>query len=122
MVKWWRCRCPGDWVRAAKLNLQQALNTRIPNAVLNFAFKLRFKQVPAPRDCFPTSLPAADDTTSYCYMFTRLHFIFCCLLPALFSLIVVLLRVVLQLYPPPVATVVFSIICCSPLFIHLCYL
>jgi len=44
VVKWWRCRCPGDWVRAAKLNLQQALNTRIPNAVLNFAFKLRFKQ------------------------------------------------------------------------------
>ncbi|KAA0200034.1 hypothetical protein HAZT_HAZT003110, partial [Hyalella azteca] len=45
VVKWWRCRCPGDWVRAAKLNLQEALNTRIPNAVLNFAFKLRFKQV-----------------------------------------------------------------------------
>ena len=45
VVKWWRCRCPGDWVRASKLNLQQALNTRIPNAVLNFAFKLRFKQV-----------------------------------------------------------------------------
>jgi len=44
VVKWWRCRCPGDWVRAAKLNLQHALNTRIPNAVLNFAFKLRFKQ------------------------------------------------------------------------------
>ncbi|XP_064101544.1 failed axon connections-like isoform X3 [Macrobrachium nipponense] len=44
VVKWWRCRCPGEWVRAAKLNLQQALNTRIPNAVLNFAFKLRFRQ------------------------------------------------------------------------------
>ncbi|KAG0721615.1 Failed axon connections [Chionoecetes opilio] len=41
---WWRCRCPGEWVRAAKLNLQQALNTRIPNAVLNFAFKLRYRQ------------------------------------------------------------------------------
>ncbi|KAL7642995.1 UNVERIFIED_CONTAM: hypothetical protein RMT77_006284 [Armadillidium vulgare] len=44
VVKWWRCKCPGDWVRAAKLNLQQALNTRIPNAVLNFAFKLRYRQ------------------------------------------------------------------------------
>ncbi|KAK3859175.1 hypothetical protein Pcinc_034686 [Petrolisthes cinctipes] len=44
VVKWWRCRCPGEWVRAAKLNLQQALNTRIPNAVLNFAFKLRYRQ------------------------------------------------------------------------------
>lgn len=44
VVKWWRCRCPGEWVRAAKLNLQQALQTRIPNAVLNFAFKLRFRQ------------------------------------------------------------------------------
>lgn len=32
-------------MRAAKLNLQQALNTRIPNAVLNFAFKLRYRQV-----------------------------------------------------------------------------
>lgn len=48
VVKWWRCRCPGEWVRAAKLNLQQALNTRIPNAVLNFAFKLRYRQVSAP--------------------------------------------------------------------------
>ena len=47
VVKWWRCRCPGEWVRAAKLNLQQALNTRIPNAVLNFAFKLRYRQVSA---------------------------------------------------------------------------
>lgn len=48
VVKWWRCRCPGEWVRAAKLNLQQALNTRIPNAVLNFAFKLRYRQVSVP--------------------------------------------------------------------------
>jgi len=44
VVKWWRCRSPSEWMKAAKLNLQQSLNTRIPNAVLNFAFKLRFKQ------------------------------------------------------------------------------
>ncbi|KAK7019184.1 hypothetical protein SK128_018076 [Halocaridina rubra] len=44
VVKWWRCRCTGEWVRAAKLNLQQALGTRIPNAVLTFAFKLHYRQ------------------------------------------------------------------------------
>jgi len=44
VVKWWRCQFPGEYFRAAKLNLQQAYNTRIPNAVLNFAFKLRYRQ------------------------------------------------------------------------------
>lgn len=39
-VLWWRAKYPESVIRGYQLNLQNALNTRLPNPILNFCYKL----------------------------------------------------------------------------------
>ncbi|GAB0087703.1 Failed axon connections [Sergentomyia squamirostris] len=39
---WWRTKFPEQLLKGYKVNLQHALGTRIPNAVLNFCFKFSY--------------------------------------------------------------------------------
>ena len=54
--KAWRSKNPGEWLKATRLNLQQIWESKMPNLVLNMAFKMRQKQVN----------PAAAAETSAC--------------------------------------------------------
>lgn len=38
----WRAKNPGDMVNGYKINFQQSLGSKIPNAILNFLFKLNY--------------------------------------------------------------------------------
>lgn len=40
---WWRANNPGDFLKESKMNLQQALGSRIPNGLLTFLFKLKLR-------------------------------------------------------------------------------
>lgn len=42
VVWWWRTKNPDLVLKGFKVNLQQALGTRIPNGILNFFFKYTF--------------------------------------------------------------------------------
>ncbi|KAF0313666.1 Failed axon connections [Amphibalanus amphitrite] len=47
--KAWRSKNPGEWLKATRLNLQQIWESKMPNLVLNMAFKMRQKQVTSRR-------------------------------------------------------------------------
>ena len=38
----WRAKNPGEMVNGYKINFQQSLGSKIPNAILNFLFKLNY--------------------------------------------------------------------------------
>ncbi|GAB6031502.1 hypothetical protein CHUAL_009275 [Chamberlinius hualienensis] len=40
---WWRGSNPGEFLKESKMNLQQALGSRIPNGLLTFLFKLKLR-------------------------------------------------------------------------------
>uniref|UniRef100_T1IR42 Failed axon connections n=1 Tax=Strigamia maritima TaxID=126957 RepID=T1IR42_STRMM len=43
VYRWWRYNNPSKFLKATKLNVQHMMNSKIPSAILNFAFKLKFK-------------------------------------------------------------------------------
>lgn len=40
VVLWWRAKYPESVIKGYQVNLQNALNTRLPNPILNFCYKL----------------------------------------------------------------------------------
>ncbi|XP_068633091.1 failed axon connections [Battus philenor] len=40
VVMWWRAKYPDSVLKGYQVNLQNALNTRVPNPILNFCYKL----------------------------------------------------------------------------------
>ncbi|CAK1555011.1 unnamed protein product [Leptosia nina] len=40
VMLWWRAKYPDSVIKGYQVNLQNALNTRLPNAILNFCYKL----------------------------------------------------------------------------------
>lgn len=42
VVIWWRSKFPDNMIKGYKLNLQQAMGTKIPQGILNFIFKFNF--------------------------------------------------------------------------------
>ncbi|XP_013189431.1 failed axon connections [Amyelois transitella] len=40
VIMWWRAKYPDSVIKGYQVNLQKALNTRLPNPILNFCFKL----------------------------------------------------------------------------------
>ncbi|XP_065342812.1 failed axon connections [Cloeon dipterum] len=44
VVIWWRSKNPDSMLKGYKLNLQQAMGTKIPNGILNFIFKFSFSR------------------------------------------------------------------------------
>lgn len=38
----WRAKNPGEMVNGYKINFQQSLGSKIPNAILNFLFKINY--------------------------------------------------------------------------------
>lgn len=40
VVLWWRAKYPDSVIKGYQVNLQNALNTRLPNPILNFCYKL----------------------------------------------------------------------------------
>jgi Glutathione S-transferase, C-terminal domain len=44
VVIWWRAKNPDNMLKGYKLNLQQAMGTKIPNGILNFIFKFNFSR------------------------------------------------------------------------------
>lgn len=42
VLMWWRSKYPDHVLKGYKVNLQHALGTRLPNAILNFCFKFAF--------------------------------------------------------------------------------
>ncbi|XP_065209985.1 failed axon connections [Planococcus citri] len=44
VVHYWKVKNPDNMIRGYKLNLQQFLGTRFPNAILNIVFKFRFSR------------------------------------------------------------------------------
>lgn len=40
VVMWWRAKYPDSVLKGYQVNLQNALNTRLPNPILNFCYKL----------------------------------------------------------------------------------
>ncbi|CAG0892145.1 unnamed protein product [Cyprideis torosa] len=44
VLYWWRSKYPGRFLKGSQFNMQEALGSRIPKPVLDFVFKLRFRQ------------------------------------------------------------------------------
>jgi hypothetical protein len=42
VLAWWRSKFPDQMIKAYQVNLQHALGSRIPNALLNFFFKFHY--------------------------------------------------------------------------------
>lgn len=42
VVIWWRSKYPDNMIKGYKLNLQQAMGTKVPQVILNFIFKFNF--------------------------------------------------------------------------------
>ncbi|VVD00950.1 unnamed protein product [Leptidea sinapis] len=40
VIFWWRAKYPDSVIKGYQVNLQNALNTRLPNAILNFCYKV----------------------------------------------------------------------------------
>lgn len=40
VLLWWRAKYPESVIKGYQVNLQNALNTRLPNPILNFCYKL----------------------------------------------------------------------------------
>ncbi|CAG0915679.1 unnamed protein product [Notodromas monacha] len=45
VLYWWRCKNPERFLKGTKWNVQQALGSKVPNSILNFMFKLRFRRL-----------------------------------------------------------------------------
>lgn len=39
VILWWRAKYPDSVIKGYQVNLQNALNTRLPNPILNFCYK-----------------------------------------------------------------------------------
>lgn len=39
VILWWRAKYPDSVIKGYQVNLQSALNTRLPNPILNFCYK-----------------------------------------------------------------------------------
>lgn len=44
VLYWWRSKFPGRFLKGAQFDVQQALGSKIPKPILDFIFKLRFRQ------------------------------------------------------------------------------
>ncbi|CAG0879610.1 unnamed protein product [Darwinula stevensoni] len=44
VLYWWRSKNPGQLLKGSKFNLQQALGSKMPNGLLSFVFKWKFRQ------------------------------------------------------------------------------
>lgn len=44
VVHYWKAKNTDNMIRGYKMNLQQFLGTRVPNAILNIVFKFRFSR------------------------------------------------------------------------------
>ncbi|KAG6457153.1 hypothetical protein O3G_MSEX010128 [Manduca sexta] len=42
VILWWRAKYPDSVIKGYQLNLQNALNTRLPNSILNFCYKFTY--------------------------------------------------------------------------------
>lgn len=45
IVRWWRYNNPQEFLDTAQLDIKRAFNSRFPNSVLNFVFKIGFRKV-----------------------------------------------------------------------------
>ncbi len=45
VLYWWRSKHPDKFLKGIKLNVKQALGSKLPNGLLNFIFKLKFRSV-----------------------------------------------------------------------------
>jgi glutathione S-transferase len=43
VLYWWRSKHPDKFLKGIKLNVKQALGSKLPNGLLNFIFKLKFR-------------------------------------------------------------------------------
>lgn len=44
-MRWWRYSHPGEFLKAAQMDIKRTLNSKLPKSVLQFFFKLGFKSV-----------------------------------------------------------------------------
>nr|XP_027198432.1 failed axon connections-like isoform X2 [Dermatophagoides pteronyssinus] len=44
IVRWWRYNNPREFLESAQLDIKRTFNSRFPNSILNFVFKLGFKK------------------------------------------------------------------------------
>jgi hypothetical protein len=45
VMRWWRYNNPKEFLETAQLDIKQTLNSRLPKGLLNFLFKMGFKNV-----------------------------------------------------------------------------
>lgn len=45
IVRWWRYNNPQEFMQTAQFDIKRTFNSRIPNSILNFVFKIGFKKL-----------------------------------------------------------------------------
>jgi glutathione S-transferase len=44
VLYWWRCKHPDRFLKGTQWNVQQSLGSKVPNSILNFIFKMKFRR------------------------------------------------------------------------------
>lgn len=45
VMRWWRYSHPGEFLKAAQMDIKRTLNSKLPKSLLQFFFKIGFKSV-----------------------------------------------------------------------------